>query len=508
MFPRTSDRRTRGWQWWPAPWELNLRPRPIQSLYGSISPYPDLDQRGPPHRHVRAGRSVGTHFLYKGNSSLPCQLAVNAMEGGLCAEISHVHSPPARPVDYSSPTMNCRAMSKLHARTMPEQIQIPRTVWALGIVSLFMDLSSETIHALLPLFLTTTLGVSVAMVGLIDGIAESTASISKIFSGYVSDRIGRRKPLILLGYGLGALSKPIFPVAGSAGVVLVARFADRIGKGLRGAPRDALVADVTPPAILGRAFGLRQSLDTIGAFAGPLLAIGLMLLFADDIRAVFWVATIPAALAVICVVIGVEDRTTNVKATAQPPVRVADLRQLSAAFWAVVAIGVVFTLARFSEAFLILKASSDGLPLALAPLVLVVMNIVYAVGAYPAGALSDSVHARTLLLWGLSFLVAADLALAFVPSLAGAFLGIALWGGHMALTQGLLAKLVANHAPDSLRGSAFGIFNLATGLALLFASTVAGLLWDRLGSQATFLTGASFAGLAFLLLTVRIGRGK
>lgn len=397
-------------------------------------------------------------------------------------------------------------MNELDAGDRRDKIQIPRTVWALGVVSLFMDLSSEIIHALLPLFLTATLGVSVAMVGLIEGMAESTASISKVFSGYISDRMGRRKPLILIGYGLGALSKPFFPLAGSAAVVLGARFADRIGKGIRGAPRDALVADVTHPSIRGRAFGLRQSLDTIGAFAGPLLAVGLMLLFANDIRAVFWVAIIPAILAVICVIVGVEDRDTSVERQARTPVRIANLRRLTSAFWSVVAIGVVFTLARFSEAFLILKASAEGLPLALAPLVLVVMNVVYALGAYPAGALSDSWRARSLLMWGLLLLLAADLALAFIPNVAGAFLGIALWGGHMAMTQGLMAKLVADHAPAEIRGSAFGLFNLATGLALLVASVVAGLLWDKLGSQATFIAGGIFAAVAFILLAARIDR--
>lgn len=367
-----------------------------------------------------------------------------------------------------------------------------------------MDLSSEIIHALLPLFLTTTIGVSVAMVGLIDGIAESTASISKIFSGYVSDRIGRRKPLILLGYGLGALSKPFFPLAGSAGIVLGARFADRIGKGLRGAPRDALVADVTPPSIRGRAFGLRQSLDTLGALLGPLLAIGLMIAFANDIRSVFWIATIPAVLAVLTVAVGIEDRrSSDGGGGARVPIRIRDISRLGGAFWGIVAIGVVFTLARFSEAFLILKASAEGLPLALAPLVLVVMNLVYSLGAYPAGILSDSVRARNLLLWGLACLIAADLALAFVSGLFGAFLGIALWGAHMALTQGLMAKLVADNAPEDLRGSAFGLFNLATGLALLAASVVAGLVWDQLGASETFIAGAIFASAAFMLLVLQ-----
>ena len=387
---------------------------------------------------------------------------------------------------------------------------IPRTVWALGLVSLFMDISSETIHALLPLFLTTTLGASVALVGLIDGVAEATASIAKVFSGYLSDRLRKRKALILIGYGIAAVTKPLFAIAGSPAVVFGARFADRIGKGLRGAPRDALVADITPPEIRGRAFGLRQSLDTVGAFAGPLLAIGLMAVFANDIRMVFWFAVIPAVLAVACVLFGVEDAPAATTPTAAPPVRLVDLKRLPRAFWSVTLVGVVFTLARFSEAFLILKTSAAGLPLMLAPLVLVVMNVVYALGAYPAGIWSDRVPARRLFGWGLLALIAADLSLALLPGLGGAFLGIALWGVHMALTQGLLAKLVADHAPADLRGSAFGAFNLMTGVAMLFASVIAGLVWDRFGADATFLVGAGFAivALAIVFSNVAVSRAK
>lgn len=376
---------------------------------------------------------------------------------------------------------------------------IPRTVLALGLVSLFMDISSETIHALLPLFLTATLGASVALVGLIDGVAEATASIAKVFSGYLSDRLRKRKMLILIGYGLAAVTKPLFALAGSPAVVFGARFADRIGKGVRGAPRDALVADITPPEIRGRAFGLRQSLDTAGAFAGPLLAIGLMAIFANDMRMVFWIAVIPAALAVACVLFGVEDAPVASAPVSAPPVRLIDLKRLPRAFWSVTLVGVVFTLARFSEAFLILKASAEGLPLVLAPLVLVVMNAVYALGAYPAGIWSDRVPARRLFALGLLALIAADLALGLVSGLGGAFLGIALWGVHMALTQGLLAKLVTDHAPADLRGSAFGVFNLMTGVAMLFASVIAGLVWDRFGANATFLVGAGFAAVALLI---------
>jgi MFS family permease len=382
----------------------------------------------------------------------------------------------------------------------PSRTALPATVWAVGLVSLFMDVSSEIVHSLLPLFLTTTLGASVAFVGLIDGIAESTASISKVFSGFISDRIGRRRPLILLGYGLAAVSKPLFALAASAGVVLGARFADRIGKGLRGAPRDALIADVTAAEMRGRAFGLRQSLDTVGAFAGPLIAIGLMALLADDMRAVFWFAVIPAAVSVLIVLIWVHDPPRDGGSDGRPPLRIAELRRLDRPFWTVTIIGVVFTLARFSEAFLILRAHDLGLPIALAPAVLVAMNLVYAAGAYPAGILSDRIRPRVLLFAGLACLIAADLALALAPRLVMAFAGIALWGLHMALTQGLLSKLVADAAPADLRGSAFGAFNLATGVAMLAASLLAGLLWDRFGAPATFLTGAGFAVATALLL--------
>ena len=383
---------------------------------------------------------------------------------------------------------------------------LPRTVWALGLVSLCMDVSSEIIHALLPLFMTATLGLSVATVGLIDGIAEATANITKLFSGWLSDRIGRRKPLILLGYGLAAASKPLFPAAAGALPILAARFADRIGKGIRGAPRDALIADVTPPAIRGRAFGLRQALDTVGAVVGPLLALALMALLAGDMRLVFWIAVVPAAAAVLLVLFGVEDRAAGEEAT-RDPLRLAELKQLGPGFWWVVAIGVAFSLARFSEAFLILKADVERLPLALAPLVLVVMNLVYSAGAYPAGALSDRRRPAELLGWGIVVLLLGDLILALSSGLVGAFAGVALWGLHMALTQGVLARMVADRAGERLRGSAFGLFNLATGLALLLASVAAGLLWDAFGPGATFLAGAGFAALAGLLLVARRAEG-
>ena len=380
--------------------------------------------------------------------------------------------------------------------------KIPRTVWVLGFVSMFMDISSEIIHALLPIFMTATLGLSVAMVGLVDGIAEATASITKVFSGYISDRIGKRKPLILLGYGLGALSKPLFAVASGALPILGARFADRIGKGIRGAPRDAMVADVTLPEIRGRAFGLRQSLDTVGAFAGPLIAIGLMFALANNIRLVFWLAAIPALVAVALVIIGVEDKCPGAGET-RPPIRFGDLRHLRSGFWNVVFIGVLFSLARISEAFLILRANVEGLPIALTPLVLVVMNIVYSIGAYPAGVLSDRFPSRKLLMSGIAALMGSHIILGVADGLVAVFAGIALWGVHMALTQGILSRMVADSAPTPLVASAFGLFSLLTGLALLVGSVVAGLLWEMTGPQTTFMTAAGFAAASAFALAVR-----
>jgi MFS family permease len=383
----------------------------------------------------------------------------------------------------------------------PAISKIHKTVWVLGFVSMFMDISSEIIHALLPVFMTSTLGISVAMVGLVDGIAEATASITKVFSGYISDRTGKRKPLILLGYSLGALSKPLFAIAPSLLPILGARFADRIGKGIRGAPRDAMVTDVSPLEIRGRAFGLRQSLDTVGAFAGPLIAIGLMFAFANNMRLVFWIAVIPAVIAVLLVIVGVENvRSQTGKKRA--PMRLSDLGKLGSAFWKIVFIGVLFSLARISEAFLILRANGEGLPLALTPLVLVAMNIVYSIGAYPAGVLSDRFPPRRLLLLGITALVASHIILGFADGLLAVFVGVALWGIHMALTQGILSRMIADSAPEPLVASAFGIYSLLTGLALLVGSVLAGLLWDMKGSHITFYVAAGLASAAALALAI------
>lgn len=381
---------------------------------------------------------------------------------------------------------------------------IPRGVWVLGFVSLFMDVSSELVHSLLPVFMVSALGASALSVGLVEGVAEATALIVKVFSGTLSDFLGRRKELTVFGYGLGALSKPLFAVAGTVNAVLAARFIDRTGKGMRGAPRDALVADLTPEPIRGAAYGLRQSLDTVGAFLGPLLAMALMLLCAGDFRKVFWFAVIPGAFAVFLLLIGVrEPEASKVPGQARSPIRWDMLKALDRAYWWVVAVGAVFTLARFSEAFLILRARQNGLSDAMAPAVLVLMNVVYAATAYPAGKLADSMDRRRLLAGGLLVLLLSDLALARAHGVALAAVGVALWGLHMGLTQGLLATMVAAAAPSHLRGSAFGFFNLASGCAMLVASALAGFLWEKLGAPSTFYAGAAFSTAALVLLAAK-----
>jgi MFS family permease len=379
---------------------------------------------------------------------------------------------------------------------------IPRAIWALGFVSLLMDASSEIIHALLPIYLVTVLGASMLTVGLIEGIAEATASITKVFSGALSDWLGKRKLLALIGYGLAAFTKPIFPLAASVSWLVAARFIDRIGKGIRGAPRDALVADLAPPHLRGASFGLRQSLDTVGAFLGPMLAVGLMLLTANSFQTVFWVAVVPAFLAVGLLLFAVHEPERPVGLSKlRSPFSLAELKRIGPAYRWVVGIAVVFSIARFSEAFLVLRAQAVGMPVMLVPMVLVLMNVAYALAAYPAGALSDRANRITILGVGFGLLVAADLVLAFTKGLSGVAIGVALWGLHMGFTQGLLAALVADTAPPELRGTAYGFFNLFSGLALLVASLLAGALWDKLGPQSTFFGGAVFAAIALAGLT-------
>ncbi|MBU4262292.1 MAG: MFS transporter [Proteobacteria bacterium] len=375
--------------------------------------------------------------------------------------------------------------------------RLPRGIWVLGFVSMFMDISSELVHSLLPIFMTTVLGASMVTIGIVEGVAEGAAAITKVFSGAISDYFGKRKLLAVVGYALGAMTKPIFPLATTIGWVFGARFVDRIGKGIRGAPRDALVADFAPPHLWGAAYGLRQSLDSVGAFVGPLLAFTFMIWLANDIKAVLWVAVVPAFVAVFLLIVAVhEPDSSDHAADPRNHLTLADAKRLPLRYWLVVALGAIFTLARFSEAFLLLRAQDVGLAVGYVPTIMIVMNIVYSIFAYPAGSAADRFSARTLLLFGLGVLIAADVMLAIAASPELAFLGSAFWGLHMAFTQGLLSKLVADTAPAELRGTAFGIFYLASGGALLLASVIAGSLWSVFGASATFIAGASFAALA------------
>ena len=382
---------------------------------------------------------------------------------------------------------------------------MPGGIWALGFVSLFMDVSSEMIHGLLPVFLTSVLGASTEMVGLIEGVGEATASISKLFSGWASDKLGKRKALTVIGYGLGALSKPLFALAPASSLVLAARFSDRVGKGIRGAPRDAMVGDMVSRDLRGAAYGLRQALDTVGAFAGPLIAIALMATLNDNFRLVFWLALIPGLISVLVLLLAVREPPHKAAAT-RAPLKFGDLRTLGAAYWIVVAIGAALTLARFSEAFLILRAQSTGLSLALAPLVLVVMNIVYSLSAYPLGALSDQIDRKLILALGFATLIVSDIVLAVASNVLGVMAGVALWGLHMGMTQGLLAALVADEAPIDLRATSFGVFNFVSGIALLLASLIAGALWETVGPYATFMAGAAFTAIGLVGTAVALRR--
>jgi MFS family permease len=389
-------------------------------------------------------------------------------------------------------------MSRARSLSSPERLRaLPASIWALGFGSLLMDASSELVHSLLPIFMTSVLGASMVTIGFVEGIAEATASITKLFSGVISDHVGKRKGLLVFGYGLSALTKPVFPLATSVTWVFVGRFIDRIGKGIRGAPRDALVADITPAALRGAAYGLRQSLDSVGAFVGPLLAVVMMGTFAGDIRAVLWTAAVPACLAVALLALAVrEPERAHGEAGERARLTAREVRELPPCYWWVVGLSAVFTLARFSEAFLVLRAQNVGLAIAYVPSVMIVMNVVYAASAYPAGVAADRFSPQRLLIVGILLLAGSDLLLALATTPAHVFLGTACWGLHMGLSQGLLSKLVADTAPAGLRGTGFGIFNLVGGGALLMASVIAGVLWSTLGPSATFLAGAGFSLLA------------
>ena len=377
--------------------------------------------------------------------------------------------------------------------------RIPRAIWTLGFVSLFTDVGSEMVHGLLPVLLAGGLGASALAIGLIEGTAEALVLVTKVFSGYLSDALGRRKPLVLLGYGLAAAVKPLFPLADSVATVTTARLLDRFGKGIRGAPRDAMIADETPPELRGAAYGLRQALDTVGGTIAPLAAIGLMLLFADDIRTVFWIAAIPAFLSFLFAWAMLREPQRHLD-TAQVRAAWGGWRSLDIQVRRLIGIGFLFGLARFSEGFLILKAMDVGLAPAWSPLVLALFSLAFLVLAYPAGALSDRADPKSVLLGGIALLVVADLWLARATELWAVFAGVALWGAHMALTQGIFSRMIADAAPESQRATSFGAFFFASGIAAVLASVGAGYLWDRGGPAETFTIAAGAAAVAGAML--------
>jgi MFS family permease len=384
---------------------------------------------------------------------------------------------------------------------MADRPPLPRNVWILGFVSLLMDLSSEIYHALLPAFVTITLGLPATALGAIDGIAEATANFAKLASGRLSDRSRRRKRWVAAGYGLAALSKPLFPLATSAVTLMAARFADRIGKGIRGSPRDAMIADETPPEIRGRAFGLRQALDTAGALLAPIAAIALMWWFANNIRTVYWIAIIPAAASFLLAWLALREPELGHAPIKKSPF-FAGFRHLNRETKRLLYVGFLFSLARFSEGFLILKGIEIGLSETWSPLTLALFNLAYVALAYPAGSLSDRMSPRKLLIAGLVALIAGNAILAKADGYAGLVIGVALWGAHMALTQGIFSRMIADSAPEELRATSFGAFWFVSGIGSLLASLGAGMMWDRDGSSATFLASAGLATVALAMLSL------
>ncbi len=379
------------------------------------------------------------------------------------------------------------------------KIRIPRTVWVLGFVSLLMDISSEMIHALLPLFMAGTLGASAIWIGLVEGIGEGTALIAKVFSGVVADRFGHKKRLVFAGYFLGVISKPVFALAGSMPVVLAARFFDRIGKGLRGAPRDAIVADVTDESIRGAAYGLRQSLDAAGAFVGPLLATLLLLLWTEDLRSIFWIALIPGAACLALILFGVEDNVTPTVNTKR--IAWKDLKSvMTPAFVQLVILGTLFSLARFSNAFIVLRAAAIGIEHAWIPMAVVLMNITFSLSSYPFGKLADKLNPMKLLALGMVLLALANLLFAYAENYRILAAGIVLFGMHLGATQGIFSTIISEIAPSEVRATAFGIFNFFSGLALLASGLVAGSLWEYMGAQYCFGGGVVFALITLSLI--------
>lgn len=370
-------------------------------------------------------------------------------------------------------------------------------VLAFSLVSLFQDISSEMIYPLLPSFLSGVLLAPASIVGLVEGQAESLSTLLKIISGWLSDRSGRRKAWASGGYTLSGLAKPFFAIATAWPQVLIVRTLDRLGKGVRGAPRDALMAMDVPPEKRGQAFGFHRAMDTLGAVIGPILAAVLLQLYQGELRAVFAWAILPGLLSALLSILLVRERPAPAQATRPPRLTLAPFDRRFKRFLIVL---VLFTLANSSDAFLLLRAQTSGIPLALTPLVWLVFNVVYALGAGPAGWLSDRLPRKRMLIAGFSVYSLVYLGFTLLTDAWQIWPLFAFYGLYYAMTDGVGRAFTADLTPAELRGTAFGLYYAATGLALFPASVIAGLLWDHIGPWAPFAFGAGWSGLATLLL--------
>lgn len=375
--------------------------------------------------------------------------------------------------------------------------RLHRSVIALGCVSLLMDMSSESIHALLPLFMVEALGLTALAVGLLDGFAEALPFVVKPVSGWLSDRFRNRKGLTVAGYGLAALAKPLFALAGGLGLIVTARLIDRMGKGIRGAPRDALIADLTEPRLRGQAFGLRQSMDTVGAILGPVLAAILIGMWLGDYQTAFWFASIPAGLAMVVLVVGV--REPRSRTAAARPSESIQTTPLSPAFWAITALAAAMALAKPSEAFLLLRAQAMGWSTGEIPLLLAAMNSAYALSAYPAGRFFDRLGERRLLATSLGALGLALLLLWSGSHPAMLWSAAIAWGLHLGTSQAVLAALISLHAPSARRGTAFGVYAGCLGGAFILNGAVVGVLWSRVDPQVALAFCIGMTGMAAIV---------
>jgi MFS family permease len=380
-----------------------------------------------------------------------------------------------------------------------------RNVYALALVSFFTDVSSEMIYPLLPVFLTSVLGASAGFIGAIEGAAESVAALLKLASGWWSDRVKRRKGFVVFGYALASVVRPLVAIAQSATQVLAIRVTDRVGKGVRNSPRDALIADSVPPTMRGRAFGVRSAADNAGALLGPLIAFALLTWFGLSLRSVFWWSAVPAGLAIVVAIVGVRDVAKREGQSSKK----SELRSgMGGRFWAFLAIVFVFTLGNSTDAFLLLRARDLGVPIAMAPILWAVLNAVKSVSNIPGGALSDRIGRRPLLIAGWAVYALVYYLFARATHAWQAWALFAGYGIFFGLTEGAELALVADVAPHDRRGAAFGWYYLAIGIGALPASLIFGAVWDRFGAGRAFDLGAGLALAASMALLLIAAPGQ